>query len=204
MMYYAPQCWTSDDSDAVERIKIQYGTSYAYPISSMGAHVSITPNHQLFRNTPLETRGNVAYFGAFGYELDLTKLSEEEHEIIKKQVEFVKEYRELIQKGTFFRLQSPFENNISAWMIVSEDKKEAIVAYFKVLNDVNCPLRRMKLHGLDENLVYSIKGTNNVHYGSELMNLGLITTDSSSGQVVEEGERCADYWSKIYVLKAEI
>ena len=204
MMYYAPQCWTSDDSDAVERIKIQYGTSYAYPISSMGAHVSITPNHQLFRNTPLETRGNVAYFGAFGYELDLTKLSEEEHEIIKKQVEFVKEYRQLIQTGTFFRLQSPFENNISAWMIVSEDKKEAIVAYFKVLNDVNCPLRRMKLHGLDENLVYSIKGTNNVHYGSELMNLGLITTDSSSGQVVEEGERCADYWSKIYVLKAEI
>ena len=204
MIYYAPQCWTSDDSDAVERIKIQYGTSYAYPISSMGAHVSITPNHQLFRNTPLETRGNVAYFGAFGYELDLTKLSEEEHEIIKKQVEFVKEYRELIQKGTFFRLQSPFENNISAWMIVSEDKKEAIVAYFKVLNDVNCPLRRMKLHGLDENLVYSIKGTNNAHYGSELMNLGLITTDSSSGQVVEEGERCADYWSKIYVLKAEI
>ncbi|MDU2334848.1 GH36 C-terminal domain-containing protein, partial [Veillonella sp.] len=90
------------------------------------------------------------------------------------------------------------------WMIVSEDKKEAIVAYFKVLNDVNCPLRRMKLHGLDENLVYSIKGTNNAHYGSELMNLGLITTDSSSGQVVEEGERCADYRSKIYVLKAEI
>ena len=203
MMYYAPQCWTSDDSDAVERIKIQYGTSYAYPVSSMGAHVSITPNHQLFRNTPLETRGNVAYFGAFGYELDLTKLTEEEHEIVKKQVEFVKEYRELIQKGTFFRLQSPFENNISAWMVVSEDKKEAIVAYFKVLNDVNCPLRRMKLHGLDENLLYSIEGTNKSHYGSELMNLGLITTDSSAGQVGDELEKCADYWSKIYVLKAE-
>ena len=91
MLYYAPQCWTSDDSDAIERIKIQYGTSYVYPISSMGAHVSITPNHQLFRNTSLETRGNVAYFGAFGYELDLTKLTKEEHEIIKKQVEFVKE-----------------------------------------------------------------------------------------------------------------
>ena len=202
MMYYAPQCWTSDDSDAVERIKIQYGTSYAYPVSSMGAHVSITPNHQLFRNTPLETRGNVAYFGAFGYELDLTKLTEEEHEIVKKQVEFVKEYRELIQKGTFFRLQSPFENNISAWMIVSEDKKEAIVAYFKVLNDVNCPLRRMKLHGLDENLLYSIKGTNKTHYGSELMNLGLITTDTSAGQSSDSGETCTDYWSKIYVLKA--
>lgn len=204
MMYYAPQCWTSDDSDAVERIKIQYGTSYAYPISSMGAHVSITPNHQLFRNTPLETRGNVAYFGAFGYELDLTKLSEEEHEIIKEQVQFVKKYRELIQKGTFFRLQSPFENNISAWMVVSEDKKEAIVAYFKILNDINCSFRRMKLHGLDENLLYSIKGSNNSHYGSELMNLGLITTDPSAGQVLDEGETCTDYWSKIYVLKAEV
>lgn len=215
MMYYAPQCWTSDDSDAIERIKIQYGTSFAYPISSMGAHVSITPNHQLFRNAPLETRGNVAYFGAFGYELDLTKLSEEEHELIRRQVEFVKEYRDVIQKGTFFRLQSPFENNISAWMIVSEDKKTAIVAYFKVLNDVNCAFRRMKLHGLDKNLLYSVKGTsssakidinkdtNNLYYGSELMNLGLITTDPSAGQVIDGSETCTDYWSKIYVLKAE-
>ncbi|WP_053360180.1 alpha-galactosidase [Clostridium sp. IODB-O3] len=215
MMYYAPQCWTSDDSDAVERIKIQYGTSFAYPISSMGAHVSITPNHQLFRNTPLETRGNVAYFGAFGYELDLTKLSDEEHEVIRRQVQFVKKYREIIQKGTFFRIQSPFENNISAWMIVSEDKKTAIVAYFKVLNDVNCPFRRMKLHGLDENLLYSVKSTsssaktdrnkdtNNLYYGSELMNLGLITTDPSAGQVIDGSETCTDYWSKIYVLKAE-
>lgn len=215
MMYYAPQCWTSDDSDAVERIKIQYGTSFAYPLSSMGAHVSITPNHQVFRNTSLETRGNVSYFGAFGYELDLTKLSKEEHEVIKKQVEFVKEYRDLIQKGTFFRLQSPFENNISAWLVVSEDKNTAIVAYFKVLNDVNCPFRRMKLHGLDENLLYSVKGTsssaktdinkdtNNLYYGSELMNLGLITTDPSAGQVLDGSETCTDYWSKIYVLKAE-
>lgn len=215
MMYYAPQCWTSDDSDAIERIKIQYGTSFAYPISSMGAHVSITPNHQLFRNAPLETRGNVAYFGAFGYELDLTKLSEEEHELIRRQVEFVKEYRDVIQKGTFFRLQSPFENNISAWMIVSEDKKTAIAAYFKVLNDVNCAFRRMKLHGLDKNLLYSVKGTsssakidinkdtNNLYYGSELMNLGLITTDPSAGQVIDGSETCTDYWSKIYVLKAE-
>ncbi|WP_297995640.1 alpha-galactosidase [uncultured Clostridium sp.] len=203
MLYYAPQCWTSDDSDAIERIKIQYGTSYVYPLSSMGAHVSISPNHQLFRNTPLGIRGNVAYFGAFGYELDLTKLSKEEHEIIKSQVEFVKEYREIIQKGKFFRLKSPFENNISAWMVVSENKRKAIVAYFKVLNDVNCPFRRMKLYGLDENLLYSVKETNNSHYGSELMNLGLITTDSSAGQVIDGGETCTDYWSKIYVLNAE-
>ena len=221
MLYYAPQCWTSDDSDAIERIKIQYGTSYVYPISSMGAHVSITPNHQLFRNASLETRGNVAYFGAFGYELDLTKLTKEEHEIIKKQVKFVKEYRELIQKGTFFRLQSPFESNISAWMVVSEDEKEAIVAYFKVLNDVNCPFRRTKLYGLNENLLYSVKEISssskesrnsdininsdkfNSYYGSELMNLGLITTDPSAGQVLDDGETCTDYWSKIYVIRAK-
>ena len=92
------RCWASDNSDAIERLKIQYGTSYVYPLSSIGSHVSAIPNHQVFRNTPLHTRANVAYFGTFGYELDLTKLSEEEHEIIKKQVQFVKKYRELIQK----------------------------------------------------------------------------------------------------------
>ena len=89
MLYYAPQAWASDDSDAVERLKIQYGSSYAYPVSSMGAHVSVVPNHQVFRMTPMETRGNVAYFGAFGYELDLTKLSEEDHAIVRRQIAFV-------------------------------------------------------------------------------------------------------------------
>lgn len=201
MMYYAPQCWTSDNSDAVERIKIQYGTSFVYPLSSMGAHVSVTPNHQLFRNTPLKTRGNVAYFGSFGYEIDLTKLSKEEHEEVKKQVQFVKKYRDIIQRGTFFRLQSPFENNISAWMVISEDKKTAIVAVYKILNDVNCSFRRIKLRGLDEEFLYKLDGQNESYYGSELMNLGLITTDASSGQVIDGGETCTDYWSKIYVLK---
>lgn len=201
MMYYAPQCWTSDNSDAVERIKIQYGTSFVYPLSSMGAHVSVTPNHQLFRNTPLKTRGNVAYFGSFGYEIDLTKLSKEEHEEVKKQVQFVKKYRDIIQRGTFFRLQSPFENNISVWMVISEDKKTAIVAVYKILNDVNCSFRRIKLRGLDEEFLYKLDGQNESYYGSELMNLGLITTDASSGQVIDGGETCTDYWSKIYVLK---
>ena len=203
MLYYAPQCWTSDDSDAIERIKIQYGTSFVYPISSMGAHVSVAPNHQLFRNSSLETRGNVACFGAFGYELDLTKLTKEEHEMVRAQISFVKEYRDLIQKGIFFRLQSPFGNNISSWMIVSEDKRSAIVAYFKVLNDVNAPFRKIKLYGLDENLLYKIESNNNFHYGSELMNIGLITTDSSAGQVIDESDTCTDYWSKIYILKSE-
>ena len=98
MLYYAPQAWTSDDTDAVERIKIQYGTSYVYPLSSMGSHVSASPNHQIFRSTSLETRGNVAYFGTFGYELDITKLTEKELEQMKEQITFMKQHRDLIQK----------------------------------------------------------------------------------------------------------
>ena len=147
MLYYAHQCWTSDDSDAIERIKIQYGTSFCYPVVSMGAHVSASPNHQLCRYTPIETRGNVAYFGAFGYEMDLQKLSDRERKVVRQQIQFMKQYREVIQFGTFYRLQSPFEHNIAAWMVVSEDKKTAIVGYYKILNDVNCEFRTLKLKG---------------------------------------------------------
>ena len=150
MLYYAPQAWASDDSDAIERLKIQYGTSMVYPISSIGAHVSEIVNQQVFRNTPIETRANVAYFGAFGYELDLNELTELEKQKVKEQVEFIKQYRELIHKGKFYRLQSPFENNITAWMVVSDDKKEAIVGWYKVLNDVNESFKRIKLKGLNE------------------------------------------------------
>ena len=203
MLYYAPQTWTSDDSDAIERIKIQYGTSMVYPLSSMGAHVSVTPNHQLFRNTPLSTRANVAYFGAFGYELNIAKLSEEEQEEIKKQVEFVKQYRGLIQKGTFYRLLSPFEGNIAAWIVVSEDKKDAIMGYYKILNDVNCPYRRLCLQGLDEKMEYTIEGVDGVYSGRELMKAGMITSDPSAGQVLDGGETCTDFWSKIYLLHGE-
>ena len=134
ILYYAPQGWASDDSDAVERLKIQYGTSMCYPISSIGAHVSVTPNHQVFRNTPLHTRANVAYFGTFGYELDLNKLTDEEIEQVKSQISFMKEYREIIQFGTFYRLKSPFENNETIWQVVSEDKKTSLVGWYRVLN----------------------------------------------------------------------
>ena len=202
MLFYAPQCWTSDDSDAVERIKIQYGTSFGYPVVSMGAHVSAVPNHQLFRFTPLETRGNVAYFGAFGYELDLQKLSAEERETVRKQIAFMKQYREVIQFGTFYRLQSPFEHNIAAWMAVSEDKKTAVVGYYKILNDVNCEFRRMKLQGLLPDVRYRVEEKNEWFYGDELMNAGLVTSDASAGQAFP-GDYCTDFWSKIYVLKAE-
>lgn len=133
MLYYAPQCWTSDDTDAVERLKIQYGTSMVYPLSSMGAHVSAVPNHQVLRTTPIETRANVACFGTFGYELDLNQLPGEELEKVRRQIAFMKASRELIQFGTFYRLLSPFEGggNVTAWMVVSRDRKKALVGYYR-------------------------------------------------------------------------
>ena len=200
MLYYAPQGWTSDDSDAVERIKIQYGTSYCYPISSMGSHVSVIPNHQINRNTPLYTRANVAYFGTFGYELDLSALTEEEQEEVKEQIKFMKQYRRLFQFGTFYRLRSPFDHNISAWMVVSEDKKTAIVGWYRVLNGINMPYTRLRLHGLDESILYTVSGDKSMHYGDELMHLGMITTDASSGQ--DEENMRQDYDSRLYILKA--
>ena len=203
MLYYAPQCWTSDDSDAVERIKIQYGTSYCYPVSSMGTHVSVVPNHQINRITPLDTRANVAYFGTFGYELDLNTLTADEQEEVKGQIAFMKQYRQLFQFGTFYRLQSPFEHNTSAWMVVSDDGKEAIVGWYRVLNGVNLPYTRLRLKGLCEDLPYKVDGERGIHYGSELMNAGLITTDASSGQAQGNEEMCRDFESRLYILKAD-
>lgn len=110
MLYYAPQGWTSDDTDVAERLKVQYGTSYCYPVSAMGSHVSAVPNHQVFRKTPMKTRADVAYFGTFGYELDVNKLPEKEQEQIKEQIAFRKQYEKLIREGTFYRLVSPFDS----------------------------------------------------------------------------------------------
>ena len=131
ILYYMPQIWTSDDTDAVERLKIQYGTSIVYPISTMGSHVSAVPNHQVHRKTSLKMRGDVAMSGNFGYELDLTKFTDEEKETVKKQVESYKELRELIQFGDMYRLLNPFDGNEAAWMIVSKDKCESVVSYVK-------------------------------------------------------------------------
>ncbi|AIQ75813.1 MULTISPECIES: alpha-galactosidase [Paenibacillus] len=173
MLYYMPQTWTSDDTDAVERLKIQYGTSIVYPASSMGAHVSAVPNHQVHRITPLETRGHVAMSGNFGYELDLTKLTEAEREDIRKQVSEYKELRMLIQYGDFYRLLSPFEGNETAWMFVSADKKEAFATYFQVLAGPNPPLRRLRLKGLDPAKSYKLELNGGVYRGDELMHFGL-------------------------------
>ncbi len=202
ILYYAPQGWASDDSDAAERLKIQYGTSFCYPISCIGSHVSVTPNHQVFRNTPLHTRANVAYFGTFGYELDLNKLTEEEQELVKEQIVFMKEYRELLQFGTFYRLVSPFEGNITCWMVVNEEKTEVIVGWYRTLCHVNMPYTRVRLHGLNPDFCYEDQNSKTSYYGDELMNIGLITSDGMSGQVERNTGEYGDFSSRIYVLKA--
>ena len=150
ILYYMPQIWTSDNTDAVCRLKIQYGTSLVYPLSSMGSHVSACPNHQVHRTTPMEFRGHVAMAGNLGYELDLGELPEEEARIVAQQVAFYKRTRGLIQTGRFYRLINPFEGSgNAAWMIVSQDKSLAIVFYYRVLAEPNIPFIRLRLKGLD-------------------------------------------------------
>lgn len=179
LLYFAPQAWTSDDTDAVERMKIQYGTSMVYPIVSMGSHVSAVPNHQLYRTTPLDTRAAVAYFGTFGYELDLNLMQEEELQKVKKQIAFMKEYRDLIQiDGDFYRILSPFEGNETAWMVVSQDKKKAVAAFYQRLNKVNAFWLRFKLRGLSPDWSYEVfcddlEETRCIRTGSELMYAGI-------------------------------
>ena len=202
MLYYAPQAWTSDDSDAAERLKIQYGTSFCYPVVSMGAHVSAVPNHQVNRATPLSTRANVAYFGTFGYELDLNRLTSEEREQVRAQIAFMKEHRDVIQFGDFYRLLSPFQGNYTAWMAVSPDRRTALVGWYKTLNEVNGPFRRLRLRGLDPALCYTVDGTS-AHYGDELMEVGLVTTDSSAGECRDGQCPSRDFDSHIFVLKAD-
>ncbi|TLS51206.1 alpha-galactosidase [Paenibacillus antri] len=191
MLYYMPQTWTSDDTDAVERLKIQYGTSIVYPASAMGAHVSAVPNHQVHRSTPIEMRGHVAMSGNFGYELDLTKFSEDEKDAVRGQVAQYKALRELIQFGDFYRLKSPFEGNETAWMFVSSDRNEAFAAFFRVLAAPNAPLRRLTLQGLDPRKAYRLEETGETFGGDELMHFGLPVT----------GLR-GDFQSKLFVFKA--
>ncbi|MBY9077143.1 alpha-galactosidase [Paenibacillus sp. HN-1] len=173
ILYYMPQTWTSDNTDAVSRLKIQYGTSLVYPISSMGSHVSAVPNHQVHRITSMEMRGAVAMSGNLGYELDLTKLTEEEKEIVKQQVAEYKGIRQLVQFGDFYRLRSPFEGNDTAWLFVERDKKEMAVFYFNVLAEPSAPLKVLKLDGVDVTKKYRLSGTDEVYGGDELAYAGL-------------------------------
>ena len=202
MLYYAPQGWTSDDTDAIERLKIQYGTSMVYPVSCMGSHVSASPNHQTNRVTPIETRADVAYFGTFGYELDLLKLGEEDKAEIRRQIAFMKEKRDLIQKGTFYRLKSPFEGNETAWMIVSEDQKKALVGYYRVMQLVNVGFKRLKLKGLKEDTCYKVSGYDYDCYGDELMQVGMILSDSASGVWKKGVNDKGDFQAEVFEIVA--
>nr|WP_275422472.1 alpha-galactosidase [Paenibacillus mucilaginosus] len=192
MLYYMPQTWTSDNTDAVERLKIQYGTSMVYPISTIGAHVSAVPNHQVGRLTPLTTRGDVAMSGNFGYELDLTKFTEEEKDQVAAQVTRYKRFRPLVQQGEFFRLKSPFTGNETAWMFVSEDQREALVCFFRVLAQPNPPQSLLRLKGLNAGYDYVLEESGEVYGGDRLMHMGLILPPLHG-----------DFTSKIYYLKAE-
>jgi alpha-galactosidase len=193
ILYYMPQNWTSDDTDGVERLKIQYGTSLVYPVSAMTAHVSAVPNHQTGRSTSIDFRGNVAMAGNFGYELDVTKMTEEEKEKIKEQVAVYKEIRELVQYGNFYRLLSPFDGNYTAWMFVTEDQKEAAVFVYKVLSVPNDALFRFKLEGLNKEFDYTLD-QDSIISGEQLMNYGL-NVPSNFGW--------GDFDSKLFRLKAK-
>ncbi len=200
MLYYAPQCWTSDNTDAIERIRIQYGTSVVYPLSSMGCHVSAVPNHQTFRNTPLKTRADVAYFGCFGYEMDLNTLHEEEKREIREQIAFYKTYRSLIAEGKFYRLLSPFEGDEAAWMVVSEDNRVILAAYYRMRQPSNAPYKRLRLKGLEAGARYSIEGREGSYYGDELMYTGMVISDYACG-IRPDPTRQGDYQSRLFILK---
>jgi len=157
MFFYSPQIWCSDDTDAIERLSIQEGTSLVYPLSTMGAHVSVCPNHACGRVTPFKTRGYVALSGTFGYELDITKLPPEERSMIPHQIELYKKYSDLIRNGDYWRVASFSQNNeYDCWMTVSKDKKEALVTFVQVFNHPNYKTRFIKLNGLDLNKTYKV------------------------------------------------
>ena len=174
MLYYMPQVWTSDNTDAVCRLKIQWGTSIAYPPVTMGAHVSAVPNHQVHRLTPLQTRADVAMVGTFGYELDPLKFSDQEAATVTRTNQWYKQHRAVLQFGDFYRLRSPFEGD-AAWMTVSADRTKAVLIYVQVLAQPNPAQIVFRAKGLDPTLTYQVEGAGVAGRwgGDELMGVGL-------------------------------
>lgn len=172
MLYYSPQIWCSDDTDAVERLEIQKGTAMLYPLSCIGSHVSVCPNHTVGRVTPFETRGHVAMAGTFGYELDVTKLTEEEKEKVREQIICYHKHQELIREGDYYRLLSwKQDRRADAWMIVDKKQEKALVWCITVLNVPNDKGFFLHLKGLDEKKIYRLDGQ---EYGGDvLMNCGI-------------------------------
>ena len=178
MLYYSPQIWCSDNTDAVERLMIQEGSALIYPLSVIGAHVSDCPNHSVGRVTPFETRGHVALAGTFGYELDITKIPEEDRALIPEQTATYNKYRHLIQQGEYYRIASYRENHkYDCWALSSQDKKEVLVTYVQVLGVPNSHSRKVFLRGFDPKTTYRLEGTEETYTGEMLMKGGFLMKD---------------------------
>lgn len=195
MLCYHPQIWTSDDSDAIERLRIQEGTALCYPLSAMGAHVTACPNHQVWRTTPFSTRANVASFGTFGYELNVARLSEEEKAEVKAQIAAYRKIEPLIREGDFAVLHSAFaRGNFTAWQVTSKDKKRAVVLCVRMLASANAAGEWVRLRGLNPGALYTETRSGRKYYGDELMYRGFFPsvpgTDFASvlTEFVEESE----------------
>ena len=204
LLAFAPQAWTSDDTDAIERLRIQWGTSLCYPLSSIGAHVSAVPNHQVGRVTPLATRAAVAFFGVLGYELDPTRLTADERMAVADQLAFYKRRRELFQRGRFLRLLSPFggAGDETAWMTLEADRSAAVVGYYVALNRPNPGPGRLRLRGLDPDARYRISAWPAGRLdqplergGDELMRAGLVLSRDRW-----EAARHGDFRAQLFVL----
>jgi len=174
MLYYCPQIWCSDDTDAYERTKIQYGTSFFYPVSAVGSHVSAVPNHQTGRITPIESRAVTAMAGSFGYELDLNTLSAEEYKSVKKQIKQFKKYSPLIHNGTYFRLSNPIQDKYAIWEFVSPDQSEVLVQGMIFQTEPNMLQYIVRLRGLLPEKYYRLEENRKVYTGSALMNGGIL------------------------------
>lgn len=204
MLYYSPQIWTSDDTDAVERLTIQWGTSMVYPLSTMSAHVSAVPNHQVARVTSLDMRKDVAMFGVFGYELNPLALTEEEKEAVKAQIKEYHTYQELIQNGIFYRLDLMDKNHVG-WLVVNKERTEALVGYYTILAQPNPIYERLKLVGLDPDKAYHILGKDKdeVRYGRDLTSIGIVLGKNYISRENEywSREMPGDFNGKIYYLQ---
>ena len=173
MLYYAPQIWCSDNTDAIDRLRIQYGTSFGYPVSCVGAHVSTVPNEQNGRITPLKTRGIVAMSGTFGYELDPGKLTDEEKREIRQQIIERNRFAEIILNGKYYRLSDPFHDDVAAWLFVSRDKKEALLNIVNLEVHGNRPVTYVKLNGLQAGAMYRDDASEKEYPADVLMQTGM-------------------------------
>ena len=174
MLYYTPQIWCSDNTDAINRTRIQYGTSFFYPVAAMGSHVSAVPNHQTGRVTSMHTRGVAAMSGTFGYELNPALLNAKEKAEIRAQLAQYREYQELIREGDYYRLSNPFQDNFAAWMVVSDGRSKALVSVIRLTAEANPPAAYVTLKGMEEDAFYREKTTGKVYPGAALMEAGIL------------------------------